>query len=227
MKRKQRHGVNEYKKSVKKKQERLLGEKLARRERLEDKRIRARERKAAAKEWRSEVNERKRERARARREREAVETKEKRARDKVKAKRQARKKPEGAPTRPRSARVFFVSENWASTHKAGTPATATMVELTKRFNALTPDERKGYEDRASKDRERYENEQKEWIAKNPSQKKPIRSPYMIFVIERRPDVVKSNPNLKITDIARELGKQWRALSPSEQSAFKAKLPVVA
>jgi hypothetical protein len=59
--------------------------------------------------------------------------------------------------------------------------------------------------------------------KSTGEKKP-RAPtaFFIFSGENRAAVRKANPKMKITEIASELGKQWRALSAEKRKAYDAK-----
>jgi len=50
-------------------------------------------------------------------------------------------------------------------------------------------------------------------------KKPLTS-YMLFAKEERPKVVESNPEMKFTEIGREIGIRWKALSAEQQAKYK-------
>jgi hypothetical protein len=50
-------------------------------------------------------------------------------------------------------------------------------------------------------------------------KKPLNA-YMKFVKAKRSEVVKANPNLKATEIAKKLGSVWRALDDNEKAKYK-------
>merc|ERR1719474_1626916 len=45
---------------------------------------------------------------------------------------------------------------------------------------------------------------------------------MVFVNAVRGKVVKDNPDMKVTDVLREIGSMWRDLSESEQQKYQAK-----
>ena len=49
-------------------------------------------------------------------------------------------------------------------------------------------------------------------------KKP-RSGYIIFTMEKRPEVVKENPGMKVTQIMKHLGSLWRELDDGEKSKY--------
>ena len=58
-------------------------------------------------------------------------------------------------------------------------------------------------------------------AKGP--KKPYApSAFFIFSADNRAAIKKSNPSFKITEIASELGKQWRGLSADKRKTYDAK-----
>lgn len=45
------------------------------------------------------------------------------------------------------------------------------------------------------------------------------SPYMKFCKKTRPMIVKEKPKLSFTEIGKELGSRWRALSEAEKAKF--------
>lgn len=50
-------------------------------------------------------------------------------------------------------------------------------------------------------------------------KAPLNS-YMRFVIQQKPSVVRQNPALKITDVAKTIAQQWKTLSPEQKRPFE-------
>eukprot|EP00759_Apiculatamorpha_spiralis_P053809 PhF_6_TR641/c1_g4_i1/m.895 len=46
--------------------------------------------------------------------------------------------------------------------------------------------------------------------------------FFVFSAEKRAEVKKSHPSWKVTEIASELGKQWRALSADKKKAYATK-----
>lgn len=46
--------------------------------------------------------------------------------------------------------------------------------------------------------------------------------YMMFAIEKRSEVVAKHPQMKITDVSKELGKMWKDVSAQEKENYKAK-----
>ena len=49
--------------------------------------------------------------------------------------------------------------------------------------------------------------------------KPLTA-YMLFAQRKRASVVAQNPGLKVTEVAKLLGAQWKSLSEPEQQAFR-------
>merc|ERR1719334_2629215 len=74
---------------------------------------------------------------------------------------------------------------------------------------------------------KFQEELKEWKAKAAAKpfpkdsnapKRPMSS-YMFFVNEQRPYVVSEHPDMKVTDVLRELGKRWGKLSSKQQAPY--------
>merc|ERR1719219_2454395 len=74
---------------------------------------------------------------------------------------------------------------------------------------------------------KFQEELKEWKAKaakkpfpkDPDAPKRPMSSYMFFVNEQRPYVVSEHPDMKATDVLRELGKRWSKLSSKQQAPY--------
>jgi len=56
--------------------------------------------------------------------------------------------------------------------------------------------------------------------KDPLRPKRAMSSFMMFANERRPELKKANPNLKITEMGSELGKIWKTFSPEEKKKYE-------
>lgn len=50
-------------------------------------------------------------------------------------------------------------------------------------------------------------------------KKPMTA-YFLFMKEKRSEIKESNPDMKVSEISKELGKLWAGLSDSEKEKFK-------
>ena len=55
--------------------------------------------------------------------------------------------------------------------------------------------------------------------KDPNAPKRNLSAYFFFMNDHRPKVVKSNPDLKVTEVGKKLGELWRAMSDSEKAPY--------
>eukprot|EP00009_Paramoeba_aestuarina_P005178 CAMPEP_0201523592 /NCGR_PEP_ID=MMETSP0161_2-20130828/20431_1 /ASSEMBLY_ACC=CAM_ASM_000251 /TAXON_ID=180227 /ORGANISM="Neoparamoeba aestuarina, Strain SoJaBio B1-5/56/2" /LENGTH=121 /DNA_ID=CAMNT_0047922761 /DNA_START=124 /DNA_END=489 /DNA_ORIENTATION=+ len=55
-----------------------------------------------------------------------------------------------------------------------------------------------------------------------SGKKRPTTPYIMFVIEQRPQVVSANPKIANTEVIRKLGQMWGSLSESAKKVYKDK-----
>ncbi len=53
----------------------------------------------------------------------------------------------------------------------------------------------------------------------PMEKKPL-SGYMLFAYQKREEVVKNNPSLKVTEVAKKIGELWLKLSDDEKAIYK-------
>jgi hypothetical protein len=63
------------------------------------------------------------------------------------------------------------------------------------------------------------------VAKKASVTKPTKRPlnaYMRFAKDARAGIVRAHPNMRVTDVAKELGRQYQALSAAEKEEYKAK-----
>jgi len=52
-------------------------------------------------------------------------------------------------------------------------------------------------------------------------KRPL-SAFFIFSNENRPDVTRQHPEWKVSDVAKELGRQWATINPDEKKRFEEK-----
>ena len=45
------------------------------------------------------------------------------------------------------------------------------------------------------------------------------NPFMKFAAKERKNIMSSNPGMPVTEVGKELGKRWRALSDAEKSKY--------
>jgi hypothetical protein len=48
------------------------------------------------------------------------------------------------------------------------------------------------------------------------------SAYLLYSMDKRPELQAANPSLKLPDISKKLGAQWKALSASEKRPYEEK-----
>jgi hypothetical protein len=63
---------------------------------------------------------------------------------------------------------------------------------------------------------------KEKKVKDPNAPKRNLSAYFFFMGDQRSKVVAKNPDMKVTEIGKELGVMWRAMSDSEKAPYQKK-----
>jgi hypothetical protein len=126
-----------------------------------------------------------------------------------------RKKNVAAPKSPMSAFLFYTRDAFAAMRKAiGGKVSVSQIAGAARdqWAALSTEQRAPYEALALAERERYSREKAEYELTLPP--KRALSPYSYFIVEQRPSIIASNPNMSFADVGRELGRQWSALPPS-------------
>lgn len=102
--------------------------------------------------------------------------------------------------------------------------------LSSQWNALTESQKAPYMEMASKDKERYTNAMKSYVAPvvevqavvkgevlAKEKKKP--SGYILFGADARSALKKENPSLKAPEVMKEVGSRWKALSDKERAVY--------
>ena len=154
-------------------------------------------------------------------------------------KRKKSKKDPNAPKKAQSAYILFASK-MRSKVKEENPE-AGFGELTKlvseRFKNLSPEERKEWDQRADRDKQRYKTEMasyqppgkddsdedeqpKKKAKKDPNAPKRNKSSYMFYTDEMRDQVRKENPDASFSGIGKVLGAGWKKLSSQEKAKFE-------
>jgi hypothetical protein len=65
---------------------------------------------------------------------------------------------------------------------------------------------------------------KKCVEPNATRKKPeFLSPYMAFAKERRSSALDESPGLSLTDLAKKLGTEWKALTDEQKLTYKNKI----
>ena len=93
-------------------------------------------------------------------------------------------------------------------------------KLTENWRALTPEEKKVYEDKAAQDRERYQDEMEaKGLAKKKidagAPKKP-RTAFILYSVVCRESLKKDEPELKQTEILKRIGELWNGLDEEKR-----------
>lgn len=112
------------------------------------------------------------------------------------------------------------------------PTEVTKV-LSQQWNALTTAQKQKYVDLAKKEKERYDREMASYQPseefqtkkqgkknKNPDSPKRATSAYLLFCAAQRPLVKTEMPELKGSEVLRELGKRWGEISAQEKAVFE-------
>lgn len=152
-----------------------------------------------------------------------------------------------APKRFMSSFFFFAAEQRKKTkEELGPGATVGEVstKLAKKWERLSPQERKQYDDRAAVDRERYYAEKAEYSSsvsgnpllegavavsrlpptkrtkKHPNAPKRPPSAFLFFSQKYRRIVKGEHPEMKNTEVSKELGKMWENVADDEKQMYK-------
>ncbi|KAG9269389.1 high mobility group protein B2-like isoform X2 [Astyanax mexicanus] len=136
-----------------------------------------------------------------------------------------------------SAYAFFVLSSRDELKKKSPGTSVNFGKFSKKcsedWKALTPSEKKKFEDLAKADKARYDEEMKSYVPpkgmgkmgrkkKDPNAPKRPPSAFFIFCSEHRPAVKSEHPNLTIGEIAKKLGEKWSKLSTKDRSPFDQK-----
>lgn len=128
-----------------------------------------------------------------------------------------------APKRPRTSYILFCKDKRAEIKEKFPDL--KMPDISKKlgelWKGLKDQKKQPYLDEAAKDKERYDSEMEEYGPKNKA-KGPKRSlsSYFFFCAEKRSEVKEANPDMKVTDISKELGRMWKEDFADEKSREK-------
>jgi len=140
-----------------------------------------------------------------------------------------KEKDPAAPKRSKSSYIIFCGAKRDEIKKKNPDMKATEItsKLGEMWQSLNDKQKKKYVDEANKDKERYEGEMNEYVpsegfekkGKKKSKAKRAPSGYIIFCQDKRQEVKTENPEMKATEITKELGRQWRELSQEEKDEY--------
>lgn len=132
-------------------------------------------------------------------------------------------KDPNAPKRPRSAYIFFCNDKRAEIKEKNPDMKMPDIarKLGEMWKGLKEKKKQPYLDEAAKDKARYDSEMGEYSPKNKAKgpKRALTS-YFFFCADKRAEVKETNPDMKVTDIARELGRMWKEDFADEKSRTK-------
>ena len=131
--------------------------------------------------------------------------------------------------RPQSGYTFFCNEKWEEVKKHvirnkmcenGTKLQCSiMKELSVRWKKMPARSRQKFEKKAVHDSKRYREEKNEYMKTLPP-KKPRNNPYIYFFREMQSQIRERNPDMKQSQIAKEVAQLWPAVKESPESVRK-------
>eukprot|EP00286_Rhodomonas_abbreviata_P026534 CAMPEP_0181311500 /NCGR_PEP_ID=MMETSP1101-20121128/13170_1 /TAXON_ID=46948 /ORGANISM="Rhodomonas abbreviata, Strain Caron Lab Isolate" /LENGTH=192 /DNA_ID=CAMNT_0023418235 /DNA_START=186 /DNA_END=765 /DNA_ORIENTATION=+ len=124
------------------------------------------------------------------------------------------------PKRPLSAYFRFTIEKRKEL-KVSMPTlsnTDVVKKMGEMWKALTPAEKKPYEEAAAAERAEYDAKYGKAAKKSTGPKKPL-SAYMLYSNAVREEVKSANPTAKFGDIAKIIGASWREMQPGEKQKW--------
>ena len=154
---------------------------------------------------------------------------------------QKKLKDENAPKRPKSAYMFFAEKKRPEIREEQPDLKMTEISkvIGERWKEVTPESKAKYAKKAEKDKERYQEELKDYVRpsdevlleqkgnqkkkrgkpssvdKKKRAKKPegapkgAKSAYMFFCAAKRDEVKEAFPDYKMTEVSKELGRMWK------------------
>lgn len=141
-------------------------------------------------------------------------------------------KDKKAPKRGKSAYLFFCDDHRNGKECEGLPFTKVTKKLGEMWRGLSDSEKKPYEVKAKKDKERYLKEKKNYkpppatsddeVKEKKPKKKRKPSGYILFGKDERPKIKKSLPNLDVTKVVSEIAKRWNDLSDDVKEKWNKK-----
>ena len=104
-------------------------------------------------------------------------------------------------------------------------------EIARSWACLSNDEKQRFSEESIKDKERFTSElrtmpmpmyrrQRPRRRKDRRMPKKVLTPYMFFVKENRPRIMRENPNMVFLEVMREVGMRWGKLTEVDKEPFK-------
>jgi hypothetical protein len=138
-----------------------------------------------------------------------------------------------APKRPMSAFFFYMKDNRAAIIRDNN--NPPFLEVSKiggtQWKALKPAQKAKYQTMAEKEKQRYatemltyvpspEDKKKKRKKKDPNAPKRPTSAYIFYVNSRSERFRKEHPELKMTEVMKSFGAEWRALDDRSKKPFQ-------
>jgi len=149
-----------------------------------------------------------------------------------------RKKPKKDPNFPkrnRSAYLFFSSEYWKKLKERDPDSKhdrlKVVAEISAKWKALKPAQRKKYDTLADEDKLRYAKELKTYTpsdgyeiperqGRDPLRPKGARSAYLFWTMQVRPEVTESMAPCAATEVTAELSRRWKEMSDEDKQEYQ-------
>jgi len=131
-----------------------------------------------------------------------------------------KQKDENKPTRGRTAYTLYFSSEYPKIKEQHPNKTLTdIVKIaSQKWNNLSANEKKPFEDEANKDKSRYQKEMEAYQKTLPP-KRPLSS-YIVFANEIRAGIQAENPEAPVYEIAKIIGAKWKTISNAEREKYK-------
>ena len=153
------------------------------------------------------------------------------------------KKDAMAPKKARSAYTYYLEEAHAriKVSNPDAPFGAISKQISAEWKAMSDAQKRRYEQLSRQDKLRFTEEKAEYVptpgygpdgkplfkqGKHRRQKKDKSLPkgacsaYIIFCTQMRPVIKGENPNIINTDIMKETGNRWRAMTPQQKQPWE-------
>ena len=148
------------------------------------------------------------------------------------------KKDPKCPKKARSAYTYYLEESHAriKVSNPDAPFGAISKQISAEWKAMSDAQKRRYEELSRQDKLRFAEEKAAYVptpgygpdghalfkkkVKHKRAKRGHCSAYIIFVIQMRPVIKNENPNISNTEIMKEAGNRWRAMTPAQKQPWE-------
>lgn len=151
-----------------------------------------------------------------------------------KEKKSSKKKKKSGPSKPLNAYMWFCKDK-RDELKGKFNNTEILRELGRLWKNLSEKKKKPYVEKAEQDKERYQDEMKDYVpaegeeknekkgkgkksVKSDGTKRPM-SAYLLFCKDKRAVLKENEPELKQPEIMKKLGEMWKSASQKEKKKY--------